>query len=235
MRRRIGVAVVLAGLAGPRAVVAGMPGVDITDMAFARVSTISFFLLVLLLCAWAVKAIWNSLTADLPRLPRLSYGKACGLVVLWGLLFLLVLTMISGARELMTPGAWVKDGYLHKLADTPAAAPRPLPETLARDAKLVQLRGALWTYARNHDGTFPPDDRATAEVPEELWQVPNPSGMRYLYVSGRTLGQRGAIVAYEPGLYGSSRMALTADGDIRTLSLDALRQALGPEPKREAH
>ena len=36
-------------------------------------------------------------------------------VVLWGLLFMLVLTMISGARELLTPGAWEKKGATYQL------------------------------------------------------------------------------------------------------------------------
>lgn len=39
-----------------------------------------------------------------------------GLVVLWGLLFIVVLAMISGARELMTPGAWEKQGATYRLA-----------------------------------------------------------------------------------------------------------------------
>jgi len=53
-------------------------------------------------------------------LPRLSFGRALAGVILWGLLFFIVLTMISGARELMTPGAWKKDGATYKLADDPA-------------------------------------------------------------------------------------------------------------------
>lgn len=235
----------LAFFSWPRAAVAGMPTVNLSDMAFMRLSTLSFFLLVLLLSAWAVKAIWNSLTADVPRLPRLSYRKALGLVVLWGMLFLLVLTMISGARELMTPGAWVRQGYLSKLATEPAVAKAPeaarspsLVSEVVRQEKLVRLRRALWAYARNHDGHFPPDDRATPEVPEELWQLPDPSGLRYLYVPGRKPGQLGAVVAYEPGLFGSSRWVLLSDGEERLMSVDALRQALEAEakaPKPEAH
>ena len=41
-------------------------------------------------------------------------GRGC---VVWGSLFVLVLTMISGARELMTPGAWKKDGITYVLED----------------------------------------------------------------------------------------------------------------------
>ena len=237
----------IVSLSWPRAAMAGMPAIVLTDMAFARLSTLSFFLLVLLLSAWAVKTIWNSLRADLPRLPRLSYRRALGLVVLWGLLFLLILTMIAGARELMTPGAWVRQGYLSKLATDPAApmtdrtaAPPPAPaqvsETL-RQEKLVQLRRALWEYARKHNGQLPPDDRATPEVPEPLWQLPDPSGLRYLYVPGRKPGLLGAVVAYEPGLFGPLRWVLLADGEERLMSVEALRKALDttPTPKPEAH
>lgn len=80
---------------------------------------ISFFLVALLLCAWAVKGLWNVLRKDLNWLPTLSYGRSLSLVVLWGLLFVVVLTMISGARELMTPGAWRKQGWTYRLAEPP--------------------------------------------------------------------------------------------------------------------
>ena len=53
---------------------------------------------------------------DFPKLPRLTFFKACGVVLMWGLLSIIVLTMISGARELMTPGAWVKQGFTYRLA-----------------------------------------------------------------------------------------------------------------------
>jgi len=93
-------------------------GITLTEVARARLQTISFFLVVLLLTALAVKGIWNFLRRDFPRLPRLTYGKACGLVALWGLLFVVVLLMISGARELLTPGAWQRDGVTYKLKET---------------------------------------------------------------------------------------------------------------------
>src|SRR5438105_9144417 len=83
----------------PRVVLAGMPSITFSDVARLRLQTISFFLMGLLVSAGVIMAIWNSLCRDFAWLPRLSYPKACGLVVLWGLLFIIVLTMISGARE----------------------------------------------------------------------------------------------------------------------------------------
>jgi hypothetical protein len=90
-------------------VAAGMPSVTLTDAASMRLQSISFFLVVFFGSALVIRWIWNSLTTDFPRLPRLSYPKALGLVRLWGLLFLLTLTMISGA--------WKKDGPTYALGD----------------------------------------------------------------------------------------------------------------------
>ena len=93
----------------------------ITRLAAARLETISFFLLVFFVSAWVIQRIWNGLSLDFPRLPRLSYGRSLGLTTLWALLFMVVLTMISGARELMTPGAWKPDGATYRLTDSQAA------------------------------------------------------------------------------------------------------------------
>jgi hypothetical protein len=205
-----------------------MPTVLLSDVARARFQSISFFLLVLLLCAWVVRAAWNALAADVPRMPRLSYGKAVGLVTLWGLLFVLVLTMISGARELLTPGAWKKQGLTYTLADDPPKAEPARPVgVVARRDKLERLRAALWVYARSHDGEFPPSDLAP-EIEPETWQLVDTPGLRYLYVKRRTLGQDQAVLAYEPGLYERSRFVLMADGVVRMVDLDELRRLLGP-------
>ncbi len=130
-------------LCSPAAAWAGMGAVTLSDiarfltlsnLAKFRLDAISFFLVTLLGCAWIVQRIWNSLSNDFPKLPRLSYFRALGLIGLWGLLFTLVLTMISGARELMTPGAWEKKGFTYQLVRDPPAeapateAPPPSPE-----------------------------------------------------------------------------------------------------------
>src|SRR5437879_3370046 len=52
--------------------------------------TISFFVAILLAVAWAVKALWHVLKRDLAWLPTLSYWRSLGLVVLWGMLFIVV-------------------------------------------------------------------------------------------------------------------------------------------------
>jgi len=111
---------------------AGMPSplpievprvLQLSTPALERFQTISFFLLVFALCSAVVMFLWNYLQRDFPRLPRLTFGRAAAGVFLWGLLFVIVLTMISGARELMTPRAWEQRGYTYQLVEP---SPKPL-------------------------------------------------------------------------------------------------------------
>jgi len=97
---------------------AGMAGaITLREVAKLRLQSLSFFLMVLLVSAAVIRWIWNSLRKDFTRLPHLSYFKSLGLVLLWGLLFVLVLAMISGARELLTPGAWERNGATYRLKE----------------------------------------------------------------------------------------------------------------------
>ena len=110
--------VTVAVLAWPSVVRAGMPvPYTLRDLARLRLEAISFFLVVLLVSAKLVQWLWNGLRSPAGRVPRLSYPRSLGVVVLWGLLFSVVLAMISGARELMTPGAWEKRGATYRLRD----------------------------------------------------------------------------------------------------------------------
>lgn len=104
-------------LGGATPAFAGMPSITLTEIARARLDSISFFLFLLLLCALLVKLLWNYLAKDFPKLPRMSYPRALAAVTLWGLVFLIVLSMISGARELLTPGAWEKQGLTYRLKE----------------------------------------------------------------------------------------------------------------------
>jgi hypothetical protein len=207
--------------------IAWPPG--LTSTAVARLQTLSFFLMVFLVSALAVQWMWNALRTDFPRLPRLSYPKALGLVGLWSLLFLLVLTMISGARELMTPGAWKRDGATYALADAPKLPDLPpAPTEDDRRVKLMRLGGALRQYAERNGGAFPAN-RDPADIPPELWSTPHPSGMSYRYVPGRTVRDGGTIVAYEPELFGDARFALTAAGDVKRFESADLSTTLAAE------
>lgn len=112
----------LAGWCAPA--VAGMPSVTLTDLAELRLSGISFFLVLLLLSAWGFKLLWNYVRRDFSRMPYLSYRMALAFVLLLGLMLNVVLLMIAGTRELMTPGAWEKNSISYKLRGDDDSAPR---------------------------------------------------------------------------------------------------------------
>ncbi len=215
---------------GSREAVAGMPSITVTDLTWLRIEAISFFGMLFLLAAWGVRAIWNGLRGDFPWLPRLSFGRALGLMAIWGLLFLLVLTMISGARELMTPGAWKKVGLTFKLADeakNQEATPVD-PTMAARQVSLARLKALLWQYASAHDGRFPAT-RAEAGFPDEVWLAPGSAPMHYAYVGGLRLdpGSIAALV-FEPDLFGPDRMVLMANGETIHLNRAATPPAQPP-------
>lgn len=212
------------GLLAPCVALAGMPFIRLSDLAEMRVQAISFFLLLVLGVTLAVKALWNRLSQDVPRLPRLSFKAALALVFLWGLGFQLVLSMIAGGRELMTPGAWQKQGATYQVRTEPPSDKELVLQ--ARRQRLEELRTALWAYAQQHGNAFPPHEYDPS-IPEERWRVLGTSGMRFIYVSGRKADTPSAPLAYEPGLFGHERWVLFADGDIRQMPLDALHAALG--------
>lgn len=146
---------ITAWLLATRPVVAGMPSAlpedfetvfRLRDLPHQRFQAISFFLLGVVISTWGVQGLWNFLARDFPRLPRLTFSKALAIVVLWGLLFVVVLTMISGARELMTPGAWRKDGLTYSLAEDPdtftGSSPNQRAPSQERRAASIQQTGA---------------------------------------------------------------------------------------------
>jgi hypothetical protein len=218
------VVVLLAAL--PTRARAGMPMATLSDIASLRLEAISFFLVCFFVSSGLVWKIWNSARQDFPRLPHLSYRRAIGLVALWGLLFLLVLTMISGARELMTPGAWHKQGFTYKLVeDDPTAQAFASQHHQERRAALDRLRTALWTYARHHAGEFPANS-SPPEIPDESWIVPDPSGMRYMYTTGLVADQGKKPLVFEPGIFGRDRFVLLSSGEIVRMSEDDLLTVL---------
>lgn len=221
---------------------AGMPGLQLSDFAALRLQTLSFFLLVLVLCTVGVRLIWNHLAGEFPGLPRLTFKAAAGAVVLWGLVFMLVLTMISGARELMTPGAWERDGLTWRLTHPPGEPPEPKEDTFAADDwnstrqlewrrdSLNRMWALLWQHALQHNEEFP----TMAEfdrLPDETRQVAGRAGIYYRYVPGRTADGRSEILLYEPEVSGSSRLALRVDGTIAMVDRDWLMREVPPGPE----
>lgn len=187
--------------------------------AEARWQALSFFTACVLLAAWGVKGLWNFVRRDFAWMPRLGYGRALGLVALWGLVFVVVLTMISGARELMTPGAWRKQGWTYTLADA-----RPVEISASRDQALERLRFALWNYAATHAGQFP--DERDAAIGADLWLVPGASGLRYVYCPGKSVEQAGRLLAFEPEIDRTNRRVLLTNGMIGSMSTADIERQL---------
>lgn len=200
---------------------AGMPRVFLTDIVRMRLEMISFFVVGLLVCTLFLQLLWNFLRRDFTALPRLSYPIACGAVTLWGLLFVIVLTMVAGTRELMTPEVWQRAGALYKITSGP-----PTTEEGKRRARLRELAAALWRYAESHDGRFPPHSHVP-EIDKDAWQVePRDYTPRYVYVTGLKADEASVPVVYEPGSYGRLRLVLFADGHIDMLPIAEIRRAI---------
>lgn len=197
---------------------AGMPSYDLTDMARLRFQEISFFVVLFLACGGLLWFLWNYVAKGIPGLPRLEFKRALGLMLILSLGMLLVLSMISGARELLTPGAWRKQGSTYQVND---AASEPL-----RRQAMELLRSALMTYARDHEGAFPPHDY-TPEIPEHLWRAPDAGGTRFIYVGGKLTNEPPKLLACEPAHFREPRFVLTTDGKIQQLDNARVRAALG--------
>jgi glucan phosphoethanolaminetransferase (alkaline phosphatase superfamily) len=117
---------IAALLVSPSLTYAGMPSalredfetvLRLRESPHQRFQAISFFLMGIFASTLVVRFLWNFVAKDFPRLPKLTFLRALSVVLLWGLLFVIVLTMISGARELMTPGAWKKEGLTYSVND----------------------------------------------------------------------------------------------------------------------
>ncbi|WP_437224003.1 hypothetical protein SH661x_003444 [Planctomicrobium sp. SH661] len=201
----------------PAQLIAGMPNIELSDIAKLRWDSISFFLLIFLLCVAGVRWLWNRLTLDFTRLPRISYLTALSATFLWSLLFLLVLTMISGARELLTPGAWKKTGIVYTL-DEPHSRRESDSLLKGRQWHLEVLRSLLWTYAASHDGHFP-DSIESSGIASELWKQPGTAEVRYGYHGGLKMGDAPSPLVFEYQIYdGAPPLVLSTDGIIKPVT-----------------
>lgn len=207
---------------------AGMTVISLTDAAKARLDVLSFFLFAYFVLALAVKGLWNAMAKGFETMPRLSYPRAMALLLLSGLFLYVILTMISGARELLTPGAWEKQGIGYRLREGGPAS----EESAGRKARLAELRDALWEHAEAHDGE-PPTAVFSGEIPRERWRVAD--GGYYGYLRPEVLGEGREVIVYEPSSAGPRRFVLLNDGSIEDwpegkLGL-VLRELWKPEAK----
>ena len=225
----------------PTVVWGGMPSFTLSDAASMRLEVISFFGLAFLACSAVIRWIWNSLRTDFPRLPVLSFRRALGLTFVWGCLFLLVLTMISGARELMTPGAWRKDGLTYKLAtpDVQPAADSSAGEAASlwrkRRASLKRLHQELTRFAREHSGKYP-SAVEFARSWEDRFPLPDHPGWNYRYAPPGNAAVPEHVLLEEPPVFADARLGLLHSGRIVVLEDAAASGSPGenPEPQNDS-
>lgn len=198
---------------------AGMPSPRLTDVAAARLDSISFFLAGYALCAVIFRWVWNHLAKDFPWMPSLTFGRSLAMLVVVGLFMYFILTMVSGARELMTPGAWARNGSTYQL--TSAQENRSAWLESARQNTIEQLRAELREYAAKHDGKLPPH-LFVADFEARLWKGIDPTGTWIGYIPGKTFSAPATVLAYEPSSYGAKRWALLTDGSILLIPSDEL-------------
>ena len=198
---------------------AGMPSPELvfTELGRRRWEELSFFLFGFLLMAAIVRWLWNLLRKDFPALPQLSYRRSLSLMLLWGLAMTVVLALISGARELMTPGAWSPSGVTYKLTRDASEQGVQNVEDVVRDQqrrlRLENLRFALWQFAASHSGRFPTKEESD-QIAKELWSADPESGTRFIYVDDETLQKSSGILVYEPELFDDRQYTLRISGEI---------------------
>jgi hypothetical protein len=197
---------------------AGMTVYGLRDIYRLRLEEISYFIVLLLVCAFVLKLLWNYAFKGFNSIPRLKYFQALCASLLFGLIMLLLLTMISGIREVLTPGAWRKQGTSYRLND-PSQEP-------TRRRSMEHLRGALLNYARSHAGRFPQND-FIPEIPEKLWESPDQLGSRYIYFGGLSTNESNAVLVLEPANFGDRRFVLKASGEVEMLPSAEIQRRLG--------
>ena len=175
-----------------------------------------------MVCAFVLELLWNHAIKELSGVPRLKFIQAFCVALLLGLSMLLILTMISGIREVLPPDAWRHQGTSYRLND-PAQEP-------ARRRSMEQLRSALFDYARAHDGKFPAHD-FVPEIAAKLWESPDQFGSHYVYSGGLTTNDLGSLLAIEPPNFGDRRFVLRVSGEIEALSRTEIGARMGGKPR----
>jgi len=211
--------VVLISLLAEDVCHAGMPSFTLREIYRLRFQELSFFVVLLFACALLFQLTWNYAGKGFSAIPRMNYRRALSLSFLLGLAMLLVLTMISGIREVLTPGAWRKQGSTYRLND-PAQEP-------VRKRSIEHLRTVLFEYARSHEGKFPPHD-FVQEIPEKMWESPDENGTRYIYHGGWTTNDATKLIAVEPAIFGDTRFALSGDGAIVAVTTEEITKREAP-------
>jgi len=178
-----------------------------------------------------LKLAWNYLSKDFTWMPKIGFGRSLALLVVSGLFLYVILTMISGARELMTPGAWKKTGVAYKLT----SADREVSLKIRRDA-LANLGHRLQAHAAENGGEIP-ERRFDPALPVQSWIAGDGAGLPFEYIGGQVLDGSSeaneSIVAYEPQSDDNERLALFGDGRIELLEWRTVMEFIATRKKSQ--
>ncbi len=180
-------------------VLAGMPSLSLNVPYVERMMAVSFFSVMIVGSSVLLLLGWNLFAGASEKLRKLRYGEALFLTVLWGLASIVVLTMISGARELMTPGAWQRNGSTHQLKAV-EASPVVDDKLASRREKIERLQLLLMQYALMHDGAYP---KSTGEsgFDDSVWIMSEVPIVRYEYFDREKFGERPVPLVSEKPIY----------------------------------
>lgn len=213
----------------PTVVIAGMPSPQLvlTELGKRRFEEVSFFLLVFLLGAVCFRWLWNSLQHDFPWWPRLSYRGTLGLLCVWGCLLTVVLSLISGARELMTPAAWTPSGITYKVASRNGPTAADAAQLRERESRLHSLRAVLLQYADQHSRKFPQTKEELASISAQFWIAVPEAQLKYIYDPAPNSSGHQSPLAIEPEFYDGGQLLLMKDGTV------SLRKSVATESQEE--
>ncbi|MGK0190758.1 MAG: hypothetical protein ACI9R3_006588 [Verrucomicrobiales bacterium] len=200
---------------------AGMTTYGLSDLYRLRLEELSFFIVLLVMCTALFRFLWNLVARDLSSIPSLNWRQATGLSLLVGVLMLLVLTMISGIREVLTPEAWRKQGSSYRLSS--------IDREPVRKRTIEELRWALMASADANNGQFPEHD-FTNRIPDRFWRAPDEYASRYIYFRGKSKPVANGpveILALEPANFGDERYAIFTSGEVRKLTNKEVDALLG--------
>lgn len=198
--------------------VIGSSFVTLSDFAIDRLQLISVFLLGMTVSTLVVRSIWNSFRQDFSTLPEFDFRKAFTLVSLWGLLFVVVLTMISGAWELMSPGAWITKGNTYVLKEdsqTSALNSYDAATLNRRQQHLELVYSVLAEEFLQHESL--PTELDEDVLPGRLREVPDTFGLDYVYVSSLFASTQTQAILAEPEFFTDGRLVLWQDGTIELI------------------
>lgn len=193
---------------------AGMTSYGLSEIYKIRVQEISFFSVLFLLSILGVRWLWNLIARDFDRLPRMKFRHAAAFCILFGMATLLILTMISGIREVLTPDAWRRQGNAYLLN-----SPTLMEE---RRWSIQQLHQALQDYRKDHEGAYPPHD-FVPEIPPKLWTTPGARHLRYHYLPVTDTNGPVRPVVWEPDRFGDPRFVITSEDRIVEMSVRELK------------